>query len=122
MFGVIFAQTGFRGNVHHPAADLPEDLGIFSHRRAHLAFGQAVRAREVQLEPIDAGFLAAFDDLDPRVASILLHDRGDQDAIGILILAALEFFEPDLERAIADQLDVFPAEDFACDRWSRVCA
>jgi hypothetical protein len=27
--------------------------------------------------------LAAFDDLDPRVASILLHDGGDQDAIGI---------------------------------------
>ena len=96
MFGVIFAQTGFR-RVRHPAADFEKNFGVFAHRGAHLAFGQPVRAGEVQLEAIDAGVLAAFDDLEPRVLSVLLHDRGDQDAVGILILAPLELLEPDLE-------------------------
>ena len=85
--GVIFAQTGIFGDAHHPAADFFEDLGILAHRRAHLALGQAVRAGEVQLEGIDAGVLAALDDLDPGVLVVLLHDRGDEDAVGVRVLA-----------------------------------
>ena len=70
-----------------------------------------MRAGEVQLEPIDAGRLHALDDLDPRVLVVLLHDRGDDDAVGVLVLELLELVDPDLERPIGDQLDVLPAED-----------
>ena len=99
MLGVIFAQTGFLAALHDPTADFPQNVGVLAHGRAHLALGQAVRAGEVQFETIDARVLAALDDLDPRVLAILLHDRRDQDAVGILVLASLEFFEPDLEWA-----------------------
>src|SRR5437764_15084869 len=71
-----------------------------------------MRTGEIALERIDAGLLAAFDDLDPGVLAIFLHDRRDQDARGVLVLDLLEFLDPGGEGPIADQLDVFPADDF----------
>ncbi len=110
-FGVIFAQTGFLAAAITQPHDFFEDLRIFAHGRAHLSFGQTVRAGEIQFKGIHARVLAALDDFDPGVAVILLHDRRDQHAVGKLVFAFLEFLEPDLERPIADQLDVFPADD-----------
>ena len=114
-FGVIFAQTGFFAAPITQPQTSSTISGILAHRRAHLPLGQAVRAGEVQLERIDAGVLAALDDLDPGVLVVLLHDRGDQHAVGVLVFALLEFVEPDLEPPIADQLDVFPADDLLAD-------
>ena len=47
---------------------------------------------------------------------ILLHDARDEHAVWVHILAALEFVFPQLERSVADELDVFPADDFAARR------
>ena len=60
-----------------------------------------------------AGVLAAFDDFVPGVFVVFLHDRGDENALGILVLHLLEFIDPGFEAAIGDELDVFPAVDFA---------
>ena len=109
-FGVILAQTGFLAARHDPAAHFFEDLRVLAHGGAHFSLGQAVRAGEVQLERIDARRPGTLDDLDPGVLVVLLHDRGDQHAVRILVFALLEFVDPDLERPIADQLDVFPAD------------
>ncbi|MEZ6190363.1 MAG: hypothetical protein R3C45_03635 [Phycisphaerales bacterium] len=76
-----------------------------------MRLGQAVRAGEIKLERIHAAVLAALDDLDPGVLVELLHDRGDQDAVGVLVLDLLELVDPDTEIAVGDKLDIFPAED-----------
>ena len=97
-FGVILAQTGtLAASITQPQTSF-KDLRVLAHRRAHPPLGQAVRAGEVALERIDAGVLAALDDLDPGVLAILLHDRGDQHAVGILVLDLLEFVDPGVER------------------------
>ena len=70
-----------------------------------------MRAGEVQFKSVHAGFLAAFDDFDPGVLAIFLHDGSNQDAVGKHVFALFEFVEPDLERPVADQFDVLPADD-----------
>ena len=52
-----------------------------------------MRAREVDLDRIDPGPLHPLDELHPIVSVILLHDRGDQDPVGELVLEALEVVE-----------------------------
>ena len=111
--GRHLCPEGFFRGAFHPAADFFEDLGVLAHRGAHLAFGQAVRAGEVELESVDAGVLAALDDLDPGFLAILLHDRRNEDAVGVEVLALLELVDPEVKRPVADQLDVFPADDLA---------
>lgn len=69
-------------------------------------------AGKIALEGIDAGGLAAVDDFDPGVLAVLLHDRGDEDAVGIFVFDLFELIEPGIEGAVADELDVFPADDF----------
>ena len=103
---------GFLRGTHHPAADFLEDVRVFAHRRAHLAFRQTVRAGEIQFKPVHAARLAALDDFNPRVLAIFLHDGGDEHAVGEHVLALLEFVLPNLERPVADQFDVLPADDF----------
>jgi hypothetical protein len=68
-------------------------------------------AGKIQFERINAHVLAALHDLGPGVLVIFLHDRGDKDAVGELIFALLEFIEPDVERPVADELNIFPADD-----------
>jgi hypothetical protein len=72
-----------------------------------------VRAGEIQLETINTRILTAFDNLDPRVPVVFLHNRRNQNPIRILILAPLKLPEPVLDRPVADDLDVFPAHDFS---------
>src|SRR6185436_9659682 len=73
--------------AHYPTADFVQDLRILAHGRAHLAFGQTVRAGEIALEGIDARGLATLDDFDPRILAILLHDGRDEHPVGKLVLA-----------------------------------
>ena len=115
-FGVIFAQTGFPGRARNPIAHFQENFRVLAHGGAHLAFGKPVRARKVELKTVNSRMFAAFDDLEPCVPAILLHDRRNQDPVGILILASPELFKPDLDRAVADEFDVLPSHDFALVR------
>ena len=80
-FGVIFAQTGFFAALITQPPTSSRISGILAHRRAHLAFGQTVRAGEIQFERIHARVLAALDDFDPRVLAIFLHDGRDEHAV-----------------------------------------
>jgi len=106
------AQTGFFGSSHNPAADFRQNVAVLAHGRTHLALRQTVRAGEVQFKSVHAGFLAAFDDFEPGILAIFLHDGGDQNAVGKHVFALLEFVQPDLERPVADQFDVLPTDDF----------
>ena len=111
--GRHLGPDGLFGDFHYPAADFAENIRILAHGGAHFALGQAVRAGHVELERIAAGVLAAFDDFVPGVVVVFLHDRGDENAFGVLVFDLLEFFDPGFEAAIGDELDIFPAVDFA---------
>ena len=102
----------FLCRAHHPADHFAENVGIFAHRRAHFAFGQTVRAGKIQFKSVHAARLAALDDFNPRVLAVFLHDGRDEHAVGKLVFAFLELVLPNLERAVADEFDVFPADDF----------
>ena len=111
MLGVILAQTGFLAAPMTQPQTSSKMSQSCAHGRTHFAFRQAVRAGKVQLEAVHPGVLAALDNFDPGVLAIFLHDGGDQDAVGKHVLALLEFVHPNLKRAVADQFDVFPADD-----------
>ena len=106
----------FLRRAFHPAANFFEDVRVLAHRRAHFAFGQTVRAGKIQFKAVHAGRLAALDEFDPRVLVIFFHDARDEHAVGMQIFAFLKFLLPNLERPVADQLDIFPADDFAARR------
>ena len=76
--------------------------------RAHFSLWQTVRARHIELKRIASGILAPLDDLVPGVAVVLLHDRGDENPLGILVLYLFEFIDPRLEAAIGNKLDILP--------------
>jgi hypothetical protein len=99
------------GRRHHPAADFLENLRVLPHRRAHAPFRQPMRAGEIAFERINPDRLAAFDDLDPGILAIFLHDGGDQDAVRVLVLDLLELIEPGFKGTIADELNILPAND-----------
>src|SRR5262245_35199635 len=71
-----------------------------------------MRAAQVELEAIDAGCLYLAYDLLPRLLAVLLHDRGDQHLVGIVLLELTQIVEPVAVGAIADQLDVLKADHF----------
>jgi hypothetical protein len=99
--------------LHHPAAYFFQNVRILSHRRAHFALGQPVRARHVQLERVNTRILAAANKLVPCVAVVLLHNGGNENAVRMLVLHLLEFIDPSFERPIGNKFDVFPAVDLA---------
>ena len=75
----------FLGRRHYLARRFLDDLGIFAHGRAHFSFGQPVGTGEVELERVDAHFLASPHNLGPGVLVILLHDGSDEDSVQVLI-------------------------------------
>src|SRR6185437_505426 len=87
---------------------------MLAHLRAHLAFGHAVWTREVELETIDARVLDHTREFLPTALLILFHDRSDQDVIRILLLDLAKLVEPNVDRSIGDQLDVFKTDHFTC--------
>src|SRR5687768_6746960 len=90
---------------------------MFAHLRTHLPFGHAMRAREVELETVDASLLDHARQFLPAALLILLHDRCDQDVVRILFLDLTKLFEPHVDWPIRDQLDVLEADHFAgCSR------
>ena len=107
-----FCPDGNFGDLVHPRADFAEDIRVLAHGGAHLAFGKAVGAGEVEFEGIDTGVLATLGNFAPRVFVELFHDGSDEHSVGIFVFALLEFVEPFVERAVADELDVFPADHF----------
>src|SRR5262249_32727250 len=111
-----FRPNGFLRGTHDPAHDFAKDFRILAHSRAHLALGQTMWAGKIQFECIHSRVLAFFDDLNPRVFLVFLHDGRDEHAVGELVFAFLEFIYPQLERAVADEFDIFPADDFARGR------
>ena len=88
------AQTGFFAALFTQPQTSSRMSGILAHGRAHFAFRQAVRAGEIQFKRIHAGILAAFDNFDPCVLAIFLHDGGNEHAVGKLVFAFLEFVDP----------------------------
>src|SRR2546426_3555860 len=114
--GNVRRHLGPDGNLRdfgHPACDLFGQIWMFAHLRSHLAFGHAMRAREVELECIHARVLDHARQFLPAALFILFHDRGYQHMIRILLFDLAKLVEPDFNRAIGNQLDVFEANDLA---------
>mmetsp|Transcript_69898 Transcript_69898/g.221441 ORF Transcript_69898/g.221441 Transcript_69898/m.221441 type:complete len:210 (+) Transcript_69898:780-1409(+) len=115
-----------------------EQLAVLPHRHAHLPLRHPVGAGEVHLEHVQLGFarlvrvlapyhpvgagevhlehvhahlLAAADQLLPGVLVVFLHNRGDQHAVGVLVLEPFELFQHHLQGTVRDELDVLPPDD-----------
>mmetsp|Transcript_42699 Transcript_42699/g.107991 ORF Transcript_42699/g.107991 Transcript_42699/m.107991 type:complete len:437 (+) Transcript_42699:397-1707(+) len=98
------------GSLVDPAANLAEQLAVLPHGHAHLALRHPVWAGEVDLKGIHAHLFAPANELLPCALVVLLHDGGNEHSVGVLLLEALELVQHDLQRAVADELDVLPAE------------
>ena len=120
-FGVIFAQTGFfAAFITQPQTS--STISGFSPMAAPIfRSGNPCGQEKFNSNESTPDILAALHDFDPRVLIIFLHDRRDEHAVGKLVFALLEFVEPDVERPVADQLDVFPADHFLADRPNAFC-
>ena len=78
-------------------------------------------AGQIEFESINARILAALHNFHPRVLVELLHDRSDEHAARVQVFAFFEFVDPDGKRAVADELDIFPAEDFLAVAGTELC-
>src|ERR1700730_3044974 len=107
-FGVIFAQTGFFAAVITQPQTSSTIPGFSPMAAPILRSGNPCGQEKFNSNESDARILTALHDFCPGVAIIFLHDRRDEHAIWKLIFAFLEFIEPDIEWAIANQFDVFP--------------
>jgi hypothetical protein len=90
MLGVSFTMQGMRLYCLHPAGD---HLDIFRHLadgRAHAAFGHAMRAAEVQFDPVGLGILDLFQDVLPVGFLAGHHQRNDQRPVAPLALDLLD--------------------------------
>src|SRR5688500_19574037 len=83
---------------------------MFAHLRTHLPFGHAMRAREVELETVDASLLDHARQFLPAALLILLHDRCDQDVVRILFLDLTKLFEPHVDWPIRDRSEEHTSE------------
>src|SRR6185436_4187902 len=50
----------------------------------------------------------------PATLFVLLHDRRDQDVVWILFLDLPKLVQPNVDRSIGDEFDVFETDNFAC--------
>ena len=89
-----------------PAGDHFNVFRHLPHGRSHAAFRHAVRAAEVQLDPVGTGFLHMRQDRFPRFLLARDHDRRDQSAVRVITFHRLHLAQVHLKRAVGDQLDV----------------
>ena len=94
--------------LDRPAGHRLEHLGLLPDRRPHAAFAHAVRAAEVELDPVRAVIDHGLDDVAPVLPG-LDHQRRDQGMPGVLLLHLAHLAQVDLERPVGDQLDVVEA-------------
>ncbi len=111
MFGVIFAQTGFVAAPMTQPQTSSNTSGFWPMAAPILRSGKPCGQEKFSSKASTPARLATLDDFHPRVLVELLHDGGDEHAVGVLVLATLEFVEPDFEFAVADEFDVLPADD-----------
>src|SRR5262249_46342536 len=73
----------------------------------------AVRAAEIQLDAIRAGVLRPLDNVVPRFALRLDHERNEERMTGVSFLDAGDLLQVDFERAVTDQFNVVQAHHLA---------
>ena len=111
-FGVIFAHTGFVAAPITQPQTSSRISGFSPIAAPILRSGRPCGQEKFSSKPSTPAAWQRSMISTHASLSILLHDRGDEHAVGELVLALLEFLQPDLERPVADQFDVFPADDF----------
>ena len=72
--------------------------------------GRHLRAREVELEHVGAGFFGEAGEFFPG-GLVVAHDGGDEDLVGVLGLEAPDVGEVLLERVLGDLLHVLEADE-----------
>src|SRR5690606_14982066 len=94
------ADVGYVGRKLHddgharvglaPARDHLDVFGHLAYRRAHAALGHAVRAAEIELDAVGAGFLDQRQYRLPALLDTGHHDRHDKRSIRPLLLDLLD--------------------------------
>ena len=90
MFGVSLTITGMRRVRLAPARHHLDIFGHLAHRRAHAALAHAVRAAEIQLDPVRAGLLDQRQDRLPALLVAGHHQRDDHRPVGPVALDRLD--------------------------------
>ena len=83
----------------HPLGDHARILGHLPDRAAHAALAHAVRAAEVQLQPVGARVFGPLHDVVPRLALRLHHQRRDHRVLRIALLHLGDFAQVHLDAA-----------------------
>src|SRR6266508_1031948 len=86
---------------------------MLAHFRAHLALGHSVWTGKVQLESVDACVLDHARQFLPAVLVKLFHDRSNENMLWILFFDLTKLIQPDIDRAIRNELNVFKTDDLA---------
>ncbi len=103
--GQLHDHRNVRG-LFDPARDLGDEFGILTDGGALPALRHPMRAAEVELDAVDRHRLHCAYELVPALARALGHERGDDRAVGIGRFAFGDLAQVDVERPIADELDV----------------
>ncbi len=110
MFGVSLVITGMRDVLLAPAHHHLDIFGHLADRRAHAALAHAVRAAEIELDPVRLGLLDQRQDRLPAVLVARHHDRDHQRPVRPVLLDLLDLLQVHLQRPVGDQFDVVEAE------------
>ena len=86
---------------------------IFADGRPHIVFQPEVRAREIQLECVSAGFFHSARQVLPGFAIFIRHDAGDDAFAGKLPLQIPDRSIPIGHRFLREPFDVFKSGDVA---------
>ena len=108
--GREFHDHGHAGVLLAPAGDHLDIFGDLAHGAAHAAFGHAMRAAEVQFDPVGAGFLDQGQDGFPRLFDAGHHEGDDHGAVRVVAFDRFDLLQVHLERAVGDQFDVVEAQ------------
>ncbi len=111
MFGVILAQTGrFAAPMTQPQTS-SRMSGSWPMAAPILRSGRPWGQEKFSSNASTPASWQRSTISTQAILAVLLHDGGDEDALGVRVLAFLELVDPDPERPVADELDVLPADD-----------
>jgi hypothetical protein len=111
--GGQFGDNGNGSHLHHPFHHEACDFWVLANGGAHSSFRHPVRAAEIKLQSMGAGIFYLFDQLVPALPVIIRHQRDDHRPVGEEADTFPDLPEVDLQRPVADQLDIIQAHDTA---------
>ncbi len=107
--GRKLGDNGYGSGFHDPLNYHACNFRVLTNGSAHATFGHAVRAAEVEFEPMCAGVLHLFYEFVPTVFIVVRHERNNHCMVGKFFEYFTNFFKVNVERTVADEFDVVEA-------------